>query len=258
MYKKTYWLVRLVAAAVASIALSSPAFALPSPNLGNSQGNEQSASSVPENPSVGANVDSATNLKQAENYYNQGVSLQQQGKLEEAIAQYHEAIRLNPDLAVAHLNLGAALAATGKREEAIIAYKQAIALEPTLPEAYYNLANALAQQGSLEEAIAQYHQAIRINPQYAKAYYNLGNVFAQQGMRDAAITQWREAVRIQPEFAEAYANLGLILSRSGQRREAVEAFKKARDLFKAQGKIQQAEQVDRLLQRIGTPPTAIT
>ncbi len=72
------------------------------------------------------------------------------------------------------------------------------------------------------------------------------------------MAQWREAIRVNPEFAEAYANLGVTLTRQGQRREAVEILKKARDLFKAQGKSDQAEQIDRILQRIERGTTVIT
>ncbi len=255
MSRKIYSLIQLLAVAIAGMSLSSPCLALPLPDLGNA-GSSQTSVSNNSNPPLA--VPGSEALNQAETHYNEGVTLQQQGKFEDAIAEYREAIRLNPDFAIAHLNLGAALAALGKRAEAISAYREAIVLQPNLPEAYYNLGNTLAQEGELADAIAQYKQAIQINPGYAKAYYNLGNVLAQQGEREAAIGQWREAIRIQPEFAEAYANLGLIFSRSGHRREAVEAFKKARDLFKAQGKAQQAEQIDRILQRVGSNPTVIT
>ncbi|MFB2974436.1 tetratricopeptide repeat protein [Aerosakkonema sp. BLCC-F183] len=259
MPRKNYASIQLLLATMAGIGLSSPVFALPAQDLGNSgRFHAFVAIGFENNHNTSAAEKPSEQLKQAETLYNEGVTLQQQGKLEEAIAKYQEAIRLNPSLAFAHLNLGAALAGLGKQPEAISAYREAILLQPNLAEAYYNLGNALAQQGELPDAQAQYKQAIQINPTYAKAYYNLGNVLAQQGDRDGAIAQWREAIRIQPEFAEAYANLGLIFSRSGQRREALEAFKRARDLFKSQGKTDRAEQIDRIIQRVGTNRTVIT
>ena len=51
---------------------------------------------------------------------NLGVALADQGRLEEAISQYREAIRLKDDNSEAHNNLGIALAAQGKLDEAIV------------------------------------------------------------------------------------------------------------------------------------------
>ncbi|WP_226582850.1 tetratricopeptide repeat protein [Microseira wollei] len=249
MGKKTCLWINILAVAVSSLSLTTSPQALALPSLENIQKNQAPV------PSNGSRPE---NRQQALGYYRQGVTFQQQGQLEAAIAQYQEAIRLNPNMAEAYLNMGAALAAIGKQPEAIAAYREAIRANPNLAEAHHNLGNAFAQQGKLTEATQEYTQAIRINPNYAKAHYNLGNVLARLGERQQAMAQWREAIRVNPEFAEAYANLGVTLTRQGQRREAVEILKKARDLFKAQGKSDQAEQIDRILQRLERGTTVIT
>ena len=69
--------------------------------------------------------------------------LPHQGKLDEAIADYREAIRLKPDYLEAHSNLGVALASQGKPEEAIAECREAIRLKPGLAEAHSNLGFAL-------------------------------------------------------------------------------------------------------------------
>nr|WP_318731648.1 tetratricopeptide repeat protein [Roseofilum sp. Belize Diploria] len=72
----------------------------------------------------------------ADEFYRFGVVLQQEGLLEEAIAQYREALRLNPQLAQVYVNLGVALMDRGDREGAISAYQQALQVDPGLGEAY--------------------------------------------------------------------------------------------------------------------------
>ena len=57
--------------------------------------------------------------------------MRDQGKLEEAIAEYRAAIRLKPDFAEAHCNLGNALTDQGKLDEAVAEYRAA----PIRPEA---------------------------------------------------------------------------------------------------------------------------
>ena len=56
----------------------------------------------------------------------------------------------------------------GKLDEAVAAYRQAILIKPDYADAHSNLGNALREQGQLDEAIAALHQAIRrgVSPGY--------------------------------------------------------------------------------------------
>ena len=67
----------------------------------------------------------SSEVDDAEAHFKLGNALKDQGKLEEAIAAYREAIRLKPDFADAHKNLGNALANQEKLEEAITEYRKA-------------------------------------------------------------------------------------------------------------------------------------
>jgi len=95
---------------------------------------------------------------------NEADRLREQEKLEEAVLKYKAALRLDPNLAIAHKNLGNALYAQGKLEEAIACYHQALRLNPNYADAHNNLGIALKAQGKLEEAIAELEQAIRLDP----------------------------------------------------------------------------------------------
>src|SRR5256885_1723451 len=83
-----------------------------------------------------------------------------QGKLDEAVACYHGALRLRPAYPEAHNNLGIALRSQGKAAEAVAAYHEALRLRPTYPEAHNNLGFALAAQDRPDAAVACYQQAI--------------------------------------------------------------------------------------------------
>ena len=61
---------------------------------------------------------------------NLGIALHDQGEPEAAIAQYREAIRIEPDHALAHFNLGGALHDQGKLTEAVAEFRFAIRVEP--------------------------------------------------------------------------------------------------------------------------------
>jgi tetratricopeptide (TPR) repeat protein len=142
---------------------------------------------------------------------NLGVSLAEQGKLDEAIAHYSEALRIKPDYANAHNNLGAALADRGKPDEAIAHYSEALRIRPDYADAHLNIGVSLAEQGKLDEAIAHFTEALRIKPDSAKAHNDLGVALASQGKLDEAIAHFTEALRIKPDYADAQKNLEFAL-----------------------------------------------
>jgi protein O-mannosyl-transferase len=147
---------------------------------------------------------------------NLGATLADQGKTDEAIAHYSEALRIKSDYADAHNNLGVALADQGKLDEAIAHYSEALRIKPGYSDAHSNLGIALADQGNLDEAIAQFTEALRINPDSAKAHNNLGVALASQGKLDEAIAQFTEALQVKPDYADARNNLELALARRGK------------------------------------------
>jgi tetratricopeptide (TPR) repeat protein len=157
----------------------------------------------------------------ADAHYNLGNALARQGRIDEAVAQYSEALRIEPGYPDAHNNLGLALAAQGRINEAMAQYSEALRLKPDYPEAHYNLGLALATQGRIHEAMAQYSEALRLKPDYPEAHNNLGNALARQGRIDEAVAQFSEALRLKPDYPEAHFNLGNALARQGRIDEAI-------------------------------------
>lgn len=158
---------------------------------------------------------------------NLGIVLARQGKTEEAIAHYTEALRISPYNANIHCNLGVAFAKQGKVQEAIAHYAEALRIEPDYVEAHNNLGVALAGQGKIDEAMAHYAEALRIDPHHSIAHYNLGVALGEQGKTEEAIAHLTEAIRIKPDYALAHHNLGIALARQGKIQEAITCFTKA-------------------------------
>jgi tetratricopeptide (TPR) repeat protein len=88
------------------------------------------------------------------------------GRLNDAIAQFEEALRLRPDDAYAHYNLGTAwLKAPGRLDDAIAQFEEALRLEPYYADAHYNLAVALLDlPGRRDEAIAHFEAFSKLRP----------------------------------------------------------------------------------------------
>jgi tetratricopeptide (TPR) repeat protein len=160
-------------------------------------------------------------------HYNLGIAFAGQGRFEEAISHYLEALRIKPDSAEVHNNLGVALAGQGKFEEAVGHYSEALRLNPDHAKAHNNLGNVLASQGRFEEAVGHYSEALRLKPDHVEAYYNLGNVLVSQRKFEEAIDHYSAAVRIKPDHVEAYYNLGNVLTSQGRIEEAIDHYYEA-------------------------------
>ncbi len=137
------------------------------------------------------------------------------GRMPQAIAEYRESLRIDPDPVDVHNNLANALLATpGRLQDAIAEYRAATRLEPGRAEPHNNLANALANMpGRLPEAIGEYQAALRIQPENAEIHYNLANALLRlPGKQTEAIAEYRTALRIDPNHADAHTNLANALA----------------------------------------------
>jgi tetratricopeptide (TPR) repeat protein len=156
-----------------------------------------------------------------------GLVLFAEGKIEDAIDQYNEAIRITPDYTETYNNRGMAYADLGQHQRAIEDYNEAIRITPDYAKAYNNRGVAYATLGQYQRAIEDYNEAIRITPDYAKAYNNRGVAYATLGQYQRAIEDYNEAIRITQNYAEAYNNRGVAYSDLGQHQRAIEDYNEA-------------------------------
>jgi hypothetical protein len=119
-----------------------------------------------------------------------------------------EAIEPHRDRIV--VNLGNTLLQQGRYDEAIERYREALAMKPDLAEAYANWGLALKAKGDLPGAMARTIDALRIDPSLADAHYNLGVTLAAMGRREDAVKAFRRAVELRPGFEAAERALAAV------------------------------------------------
>jgi tetratricopeptide (TPR) repeat protein len=152
-----------------------------------------------------------------------------------AIADYTEAIRLNPKDAEVYERRGAAKYDRGDYDGAIADESVAIRLDPKDASAYVKRGQAYRDKGDYAKAIADYNEAIRLHPKNASVYLWRAGAFGLKGDYDKAIADYNEAIRLDPTFDSAYSGLARLLAvgpdanvRNGTK--AVEYAKKACEL----------------------------
>ncbi|MEE9530429.1 MAG: tetratricopeptide repeat protein [Syntrophobacteria bacterium] len=139
--------------------------------------------------------------------YNLGIALDREGRTDDAIKHYLEALRIKPDHVGAHNNLGVALDREGHTDDAIKHYLEALRIKPDYAEAHNNLGVALDRKGRTDDAIKHYLEALRIEPDYVEAHNSLGIAFARKGNFDVAVKHFQKALQINPNFSYARDNL---------------------------------------------------
>jgi len=144
-------------------------------------------------------------------HYFLGVTLANEGKMDDAISEYEQAIRIKPDYAAEHCDYAEALAINGQANEAISEFQAAIRLKPDYDKAFSGLGTVLGRMGRTEEAIAAYRTAISLKPDNARYHYDLGLVLLIDNQVNSGIAQFQEAIRLKPDFAEAQHYLGVAL-----------------------------------------------
>jgi Flp pilus assembly protein TadD len=157
---------------------------------------------------------------------NLGFNVGLQGKHDEAIAHYREALRIRPSFIKARTNLALEYASQGQFAEAAAEFKELLVYEPLNVAARGELAFALARQGKEQEAVAEYTEALRLRPDFALGQTRLGNLLLKQGKYEEAAQHYEAAVRLG-ESAEAHNNLGVALAQAGKVSEAKEHFSAA-------------------------------
>lgn len=147
---------------------------------------------------------------QAANYVNRGFAYGNKGDNDSAIADYNQAIALDPKSAMAYNNRCIAYRGKGDTDRAIADCSQAISLDPKFAFPYNNRGLAYGDKGDNERAVADYNQAISLDRKFALAYFNRGRSNVLAGSADKALADITQANALAPRDAGAALWLDIV------------------------------------------------
>ena len=155
-----------------------------------------------------------TTPKTAEGYYFKGFGYLENGDYDSAIEAFTQAIKLDPNFAMAYNSRGNVYANTNAWESLHMHLttfedfmKIPICLSSLLNSEPYPTSYV---KGDYDLAIADYTQAIRLEPNFTAAYTNRGDAYVHKGDYDRAITDYESALQIHSGGLYYYlAKIGL-------------------------------------------------
>jgi tetratricopeptide (TPR) repeat protein len=129
-----------------------------------------------------------------------------------AIADYTEAIKVDPKYAAAYRNRAIAWFAKGDYGRSIADYDELLRLNADDVDAYYARGVAREQTRDYDRAIADYSEALRRNPKHVAAYHNRGSALRAKGEYQRATADYIDALRVDPTDADAYNSAARLLA----------------------------------------------
>lgn len=171
------------------------------------------------------------------------------GKYDDAIIQFQNAISIEPSNLEAHLNLGVVYIKTKQKElikKAKKEFETCVRLDNSNRSAHYNLAITLKRDRKFKKAVESFQKgkitnfrktknkthfhtnnniALKIDPSFTSARYNLANCFLEQGKYYDACAEYRQVLQQQPGNMKVHYNLGVALEKLEMKEDSDYHFK---------------------------------
>jgi len=162
--------------------------------------------------------------------------LARQGKADEAIANYREALKIDPKLPGLHFELAEMLnnsTIPNGRQEAESEYRAALAVNPLDEKSECRLGDLAALKGDPKAANEHYERALKLLPNDAEANIGLAKALMSMNQSEKALPLLEHAVKLDPTSAVAHFRLSTVYRQSGRTAEAkreLEEYQKYKDM----------------------------
>ena len=159
-------------------------------------------------------------LNRAQQYY-------EEDKYPEAVIEYRNAIKTDPNSAVAHYGLGRTAIGLGQFQRAHDEFRRVIELKPDHVDAHVRLAEVYLAARELTQAMTEAQRVLELSPTRPDGHRLAGEIHLHQNEPAAAVESFRRAIELAKNDAAAYQRLALAQIAAGNPGQAEAQFKKA-------------------------------
>ena len=178
-----------------------------------------------------------------------------EGKIDEAVKNLQEALRLDADYTAARYNLGLAFLEQGKPADAITALRQVAATPAPPKDVQYQLGLAYTRDSAWMQADQAFTKQLQTGPETVDALNSLGVVCVHQHDYKRAASCFEQAVALYPKSAPSYLNLAIVEQQNlGDKSKALMHYQRYLDLApRSQQRAEVGKVVTRLSQELAPP-----
>jgi tetratricopeptide (TPR) repeat protein len=155
-------------------------------------------------------------------------ALETQGKWDEAITEYREVLRRNPNLPEIHYRVGRLLLSgpkTGENTEAARhEFENELKVDPSNASSEYILGELARRDQQFPAAIEHFERATKLDAEFADAFIGLGRTMLEAGRDGDAVAPLQTAAKLRPDNPAAHLYLGTAFRRTGNAEQARHEF----------------------------------
>jgi tetratricopeptide (TPR) repeat protein len=180
-------------------------------------------------------IPTTTPTRAPESYITEAQRLENEGKYNQAISMYNQAIQSDPKNPATYISLARLLVFTGKYQEAATDAENALLLNGNNSQAHAIRGWALGLKGDYLGAESAFQKALEIDQNNAEAYAYKAEMLAAQtqagkgtlGSLDKAVEASRAAQTIAPNGLATHRARGIVLELTGNYADAAREFESA-------------------------------
>jgi tetratricopeptide (TPR) repeat protein len=171
-------------------------------------------------------------------------AFESQGSTNQAIGEYREVLKLDPQRVSVHYRIGRTLLARWQlnhagddREQAVHEFEQELQIDPSNANAMYELAEIHRQQNQLDQAQQFFSSALKYYPDFEEAQVGLATTLMAQQKPDQALPHLQKAVTLDAEDEVAWYRLSQVnraLGNKDEQQKALAQFQRVRSQMASQ------------------------
>jgi tetratricopeptide (TPR) repeat protein len=163
-------------------------------------------------------------------YKARAVAYYQSGRVEKAIKDLTQVLRLSPGDWEAYNNRGVAYGDLKQYDKAVRDLSRAIALNPRRADSYSSRGVYLSRLGKQDLALEDFDHALRLDARSSTAHANRGDAHTAMQDYDAAVADFTRAIQLTPKSDRAYLGRALAHKKKHEYEHARADYRKAREL----------------------------
>ncbi|MFH1379468.1 MAG: tetratricopeptide repeat protein [bacterium] len=164
-------------------------------------------------------------------HFVKGLLFEKEGQLEEALREYAETVKIDPEASYVHRSLSTLNVKVGRIDAALEAVERLQKLDDANVDTYFLAGSIYLLKGDLEKSVESFLKVLELEPSNKDALLYLAGIVSEKEPA-RAIEYLKKYIAIDPQSPEVYFELGMLYQTSSKKgyERAVKSFEKAVEL----------------------------